>query len=129
MVHYSYMTKTLLLAEDEQGLREVLEDRFSEDGWKVVAVKDGEEAIIALRHQVFDLFILDLLMPNKDGFEVLTEMRSSPATQKTPVIVLSSLGTDDDIKHALKLGATDYFVKSQHPIGEVLEKAKAYITR
>jgi DNA-binding response OmpR family regulator len=120
--------KNLLIAEDEIILSSVLKDRFEEDGWSVTVTADGEATITAIKGGKFDLVLLDLIMPKKDGFEVLKEIRSESDFKDLPILVLSNLGSDEDIKKALGLGATDYFVKTQHPIGEILEKARAYET-
>ena len=71
-----------------------------------------------------DMILLDLLLPKKSGFEVLEQIKSDPALKTTPVIVLSNLGQDEDIKKALQMGADDYLVKTQHPINEVLDRVK-----
>lgn len=118
--------KKILIAEDEDILLNVLKDRFEADGWEVTIVKDGVEAMEAIAKSKFDLVLLDLLMPKKDGFEVLKEVRGNPELKTLPIIVLSNLGGDDDIKKALALGANDYFVKTQHPMSEIVEKAKQY---
>jgi len=119
----------ILIAEDEDTLRNVLKDRFESEGWDVFIAKDGEEATDSIKKNSLDLVLLDLLMPKKDGFEVLSEIRSVAELKTLPIIVLSNLGGDEDIKKALALGANDYFVKTQHPMSEVVEKAKAYISR
>ncbi len=119
--------KMLLIAEDDQTLREILEDSFEKAGWRVVAVQDGNAALEALRSHEFDLLLLDLLMPKKDGFAVLEEMKNDPAISGVPVIILSNLDSEEDIKRGLKLGAKDFFVKSHHPIGEIIEKAKTFV--
>ncbi|MEK7121932.1 MAG: response regulator, partial [Patescibacteria group bacterium] len=83
----------------------------------------------AIGKHAFDLVLLDLLMPKKDGFEVLKEVMNNPELKNLPIIVLSNLGGDEDIKKALALGAKDYFVKTQHPMSEIVEKAKKYESR
>lgn len=119
--------KKILIAEDEEILLNVLKDRFEGEGWAVATAQDGEEAIGAIKRSLPDLVLLDLLMPKKDGFEVLKEIRSNPEYKNLPVIiVLSNLGSDEDIKKALALGANDYFVKTQHPMSEIVEKVKKY---
>lgn len=118
--------KRILIAEDEEILSNVLKDRFEAEGWEVVRAVNGEEAIETIKKSPFDLVLLDLLMPKKNGFEVLKEVRSNPELKSLPIIVLSNLGGDDDIKKALTLGANDYYVKTQHPMSEVVEKAKKY---
>ena len=118
--------KKILIAEDEEILLNVLKDRFEAYGWEVTMAKDGIETIEAINKSKFDLVLLDLLMPKKDGFEVLEEVRNDPELKELQVIVLSNLGGEEDIKKALALGAKDYFVKTQHPMSEIVEKAKKY---
>ena len=119
--------KKILVAEDEEVLLNVIKDRFEAEGWEVITARDGEEAVVAIRKSRPDLVLLDLLMPKKDGFEVLKEIRGDPEFKTLPIIVvLSNLGSDEDIKKALALGANDYFVKTQHPMSEIVEKAKKY---
>ncbi len=125
--------KKILIAEDEDILLNVLKDRFEAEGWEVSVAKDGVEAMEAIekapKKSKFDLVLLDLLMPKKDGFEVLKEVMGNPELKNLPIIVLSNLGGDEDIKKALALGAKDYFVKTQHPMSEIVEKAKKYESR
>ncbi|MBI2062964.1 MAG: response regulator [Candidatus Yanofskybacteria bacterium] len=121
------MMKKILIAEDEEVLLNVLKDRFEAEGWTVVIAKDGEETVEAIKQSPPDLVLLDLVMPKKDGFEVLKEIRSNPEYKNLPIfIILSNLGSDEDIKKALALGANDYFVKTQHPMSEIVEKVKKY---
>lgn len=121
--------KKILIAEDEDILLNVLKDRFEAEGWEVSVAKDGVEAMVAINKSKFDLVLLDLLMPKKNGFEVLKEVMDNPELKNLPIIVLSNLGGDEDIKKALALGAKDYFVKTQHPMSEIVEKAKKYESR
>ena len=119
--------KKILIAEDEEVLLNVLKDRFEAEGWEVTTARDGEEAVESIKKIRPDLVLLDLLMPKKDGFEVLKEIRGDQEFKTLPIIVvLSNLGSDEDIKKALALGANDYFVKTQHPMSEIVEKAKKY---
>ncbi len=119
--------KKILIAEDEEVLLNVLKDRFEADGWTVIVARDGEEAVEDIKRSPPDLVLLDLVMPKKDGFEVLKEIRNNPEYKNLPIIiVLSNLGSDEDIKKALALGANDYFVKTQHPMSEIVEKVKKY---
>lgn len=118
--------KKILIAEDEDILLNVLKDRFEVEGWKVTVAKNGVEAMEFINKSKFDLVLLDLLMPKKDGFEVLKEVKDNPELKNLPIIVLSNLGGNEDIKKALALGANDYFVKTQHPMSEIVEKVKKY---
>lgn len=104
-----------------------LKDNLEVEGCTVDTAVNGEEAMERLRSRRPDIILLDLLMPKKDGFSVLEEVKKSSEWRLIPVIVLSNLGGDAEIKRALELGADDYFVKSQHPIEEVIEKVKEYL--
>lgn len=73
--------------------------------------------------------MLDLILPKKSGFDVLHEIKADPVLRSIPVIVISNLYQDEDIKRALQLGAEDYIVKSQHPINEVIDKVRGYIIK
>ena len=117
----------ILIVEDEEFLIRTLEDNLVAEGYTVDIAKDGEEAVEKIEKKKPNLVLLDILMPKKDGFYVLEEMKRNPEWKLIPVIVLSNLGEDTTIKRALEMGADDYFVKSQHPIQEVIEKVKDYL--
>ena len=117
----------ILIAEDEDFLIQTLKDNLNVEGCTVDIAKDGEEAVKKIGKKKPDLILLDLLMPKKDGFYVLEELKKNPKWKLIPVIVLSNLGEDTAIKRAMEMGADDYFVKSQHPIEEVIEKVKDYL--
>lgn len=117
----------LLIVEDEVALAKVLEEKFKKEKYEVRMAEDGVKAMEAVAKFVPEIILLDLLLPKKGGLEVLEELKNSEEWQNIPVIVLSNLDDDQNIKKALKLGAVDYFVKAQHPIKEVVEKVGAYI--
>src|SRR3989338_11208829 len=108
--------KKILIAENEETLLSVLKDRFEAEGWNVIVAKDGIEAMEAIDKSKFDLVLLDLLMPKKDSFEIIKEVRENQELKNMAIVVLSNLEPDGDIKKALALGANDYFVKTQHPM-------------
>lgn len=118
--------KKILIAEDEYILLDVLKNRFRADGWDVITAVNGDEAIEAIKKHSFDLVLLDLIMPQKDGFTVLKEIRENPTFKTLPIIVLSNLGDQDNIKKALELGANNYYIKTQHSMNEMIEKANQY---
>jgi len=117
----------ILIVEDEDFLIRALKDNLIADGYSVDTAKNGEEGIQKVKEKKPDLVLLDILMPKKDGFFVLEEIKKNPEWKLIPVIVLSNLGEDTTIKKALEMGADDFFVKSQHPIQEVIEKVKDYL--
>ena len=117
----------ILIVEDEEFLLRALKDNLEGEGYKIGIASDGDEAIKQIEEKKPDLILLDILMPKRDGFFVLEAIKSNPKWKLIPVIILSNLGDDDDIKKALGTGANDYFVKTQHPIEEVVEKVKEYL--
>lgn len=117
----------VLIVEDEDFLVRALEDNLVAEGCKVDIAKNGEEAVEKIGKNKPGLVLLDILMPKRDGFYVLEEIKKNPEWKLIPVIVLSNLGEDTSIKRALEMGADDYFVKSQHPIEEVIERVKDYL--
>jgi len=117
----------ILIVEDEEALFNVLRERFANEGYEVGIAEDGEKAIIEARKFKPDIILLDLILPKKDGLSVLEELKADAELKAIPVIILSNLAEDDSIKKGLALGAQDYFVKTQHPIGEVVEKVDSYI--
>lgn len=119
----------LLIVEDEKALAEVLRDEFQSHDFTVEVAMDGEAALEVLKTSMPDLILLDLLLPKKDGFEVLETIKSDRKLKHIPVIILSNLGQDEEIKRGLALGAKDYFVKTQHPLKEVVEKVKHYLIK
>ncbi|MFA6407515.1 MAG: response regulator [Candidatus Paceibacterota bacterium] len=114
----------ILIVEDEQALAKVLEEKLIKSGFEVKIAGDGEAALYAAGVFKPEMILLDLILPKKDGFEVLKELKASPTLATIPVIVLSNLGEDENLKKAFALGAKDYFVKSQHPINEIIDKVK-----
>lgn len=117
----------ILIVEDEEFLVLALQDNLEADGYKVDIAADGSAAIESMREHHPDLVLLDLLLPKQNGFFVLEEVSKHPELSQIPIIVLSNLGNDSDIKRALSLGAVDYFVKSQHMLAGVLVKVELYM--
>lgn len=115
--------KHILYVEDDKFLYTVMEKVLEEKGFKVTLAKDGEEAINILNSLTPDLMILDILLPKLDGFSVLEKMREDPSKKAIPVIVLSNLGTKEDIEKAKAFGVYKYFVKAytvpKQIVGEV----------
>lgn len=119
--------KHVLVVEDEEFLVRALTDNLLSEGCTTSVAMDGEAVFDELKKERPSLILLDLLLPKKNGFDVLRDLKASPEFQHIPVVVLSNLGEDAEIKRALDLGADDYFVKSQHPIQEVIEKVQEYL--
>jgi len=114
----------VFIVEDERALADVLKEKLEKEGFDADAIYSGEKAVSLIKKKKPDIILLDLLLPGKDGFEILTELKADKNLKNIPVIVLSNLSQDEDIKKALSLGAVDYYVKAQHPLKEVVEKVR-----
>ena len=119
--------KRVLIVEDDPHISKVYEIQTIKEGHIAVIARDGEEAIRLLEDENPDLVILDLMIPKKDGFWVLEEIRKSAKFSNIPVLIISNLGQKSDEARAIALGATEYLVKIDHPIQEVMKKVNAYL--
>lgn len=122
-------TQKIVLVEDDEILSKVLSTELHDAGFEVSQAFDGEAGLALVRSKRPDLVLLDLVLPKKHGFVVLEELKKSPETKAIPVIILTLLGEDEDIKKGLRLGANDYLVKSSHAVGEIVEKVKNFFAQ
>jgi len=118
---------TILLAEDDQFLQRMYATKLEQSGLLVVTASDGAKALELVKKKKPDLLVLDILMPKKDGFEVLQAVRADPSLKNVPVIVLTNLGEPDDVKRARKLGANDYLIKAHFLPSEVMHVIQKYL--
>ena len=112
--------KTIALIEDEAALAKIITEELTDAGFSVVLASDGIEGVNLVKTRKPDLVLLDLLLPKKHGFDVLKELKNMPDTATIPVIILTLLGSDEDVSKGLELGADDYLVKSQYGINEII---------
>lgn len=117
----------ILVVEDEKPMSSILGKELKKLDHEVEFAYDGADAAEKAKVEKPDLILLDLILPKMNGFEVLEKIKGDTDVASIPVIVLSNLGTDEDIKHAMKLGAVDYYVKAQHPLLEIVEKVSEFL--
>lgn len=122
-------TKKILLAEDEEFVARSYIRKLQVEGFEVLHAHNGEEVLKILTTEKPDLMLLDLMMPLKTGFEVLTEIKENGTEEvkKIPIVVASNLGQKSDIDTALSLGAVDFLVKSNISLKELVEKIKGHL--
>jgi DNA-binding response OmpR family regulator len=116
--------KRILVVEDETTLQKVLADVLLEESFEVEVASNGEDGLKAATEKKPDLILLDIILPKKDGFEVLQELKRDPKTKMLPVILLTNLSDPNDIQRAIDLGAKTYLVKSEYQLKDVVEKVK-----
>ena len=105
------MPRRVLLIEDEPNIIEALRFILSRDGWAVDTHSDGRTALDAVARRTPDLIILDAMLPNRSGFDILADLRADPATAALPVLMLTARGQKSDRETALRVGASKFMTK------------------
>lgn len=119
--------KNILIIEDDEFFRELVSKELASAGFAVSAAVDGKKGLEKVQSSKPDLVLLDLLLPNVDGFEVLATLKKDSKTASIPVIILSNLDSKEDIEKGLKLGASDFLIKSQFASDEIIAKIKGFL--
>jgi DNA-binding response OmpR family regulator len=123
------MKGKILLAEDDKFISRAYKDGLKRAGFEMVLAHDGKEAMAKIETEKPDLILLDLVMPGKNGFEVLTDLQMDEELKTIPVIILSNLGQDSDVQKGKELGAADYLVKADWSMKQVVEKVKEHLVK
>lgn len=116
--------RKILFIEDEMSLQKSLASRLKDEDFEMLSALDGEIGLRQAKEKKPDLIILDLVLPKKDGFEVLKELKSDPDLVSIPVIVLTNLEGNRDVEKALALGAFTYLVKANYSLDDTVLKIK-----
>ncbi|MFH1253113.1 MAG: response regulator [Candidatus Uhrbacteria bacterium] len=116
--------KLIYVAEDDLAYSRVYKSKLESEGFDVVIIVEGEKVIPALKKKRPDLLVLDLIMPGKNGFEILQEIRASQKLKNLKVIIASNLSQESDQDRAKKFGITDFFVKADVSVMEMVAKIK-----
>ncbi len=109
------MKRVILVADDSPTIRKFVSFSLMSQGFEIVVASDGMEALEKLPSGKIDLIITDLNMPNVDGFELIKTIRENDEFKEIPIIILSSLGSDEDIEKGIKIGANSYLIKPFDP--------------
>lgn len=116
--------KRILLAEDDRFLRRAAEAKLRQRGFDVRSAVDGDEALALAFADPPDLLLLDLLMPQRDGLEVLEALRACETTCAVPVVILSNSSKELEMRRAATLGAVDYWVKANLSLRELCDRVE-----
>ena len=114
------MPKKILFIEDESVMQKAVSEFLGVKGYQIVSALDGELGLRAAQAEKPDLILLDIILPKKNGFEVLKDLKSGADTKSIPVIVLTNLSEMGDIGKILELGVTTYLVKSDQSLKDIL---------
>jgi DNA-binding response OmpR family regulator len=115
----------ILIVDDEPSFRVFYRDMLNMAGFNVIEAEDGEAGWAMIQAEKPDMILLDVIMPKLGGLDVLKNIRANDETKETPVIILSAMGTKEDVKKGLDLGANDYLQKGLFSSRQVLAKIRA----
>ena len=116
----------ILIVEDERPLAHALELKLGHEGYQTTTAATGSQALSEGQSNAYDLILLDLILPEIDGFTILKELKAKGI--KAPIVVLSNLGQAEDQKKAKELGAADYLVKSNSPLSQIVALIKTLLS-
>lgn len=105
------MNKTILLTEDDKDLGELIETALESEGYTVLRVQDGVKAVETVQEHPVDLILLDIMMPTFSGYWFCDVFKKNPQTKDIPIIFISALNSENDIKRGMDLGASAYLTK------------------
>lgn len=121
------MTKILII-EDDAVLQKSLSEYLKSEGFETEVAADGDAGIETALKTKPDLILLDIVLPKKDGYEVLKAVKNDEQTKDVPVVLLTNLDSIADVEKALELGATTYLVKADYKLEEVVTKIKSILS-
>lgn len=119
--------KLILIIEDDPFLLQMYATKLEKAGFEVKSATDGVQGFKKAKESQPNLILLDLVMPVKDGFKVLEELKVNLETQSIPVVILSNLSEREDVQKCLQLGAIDYIIKAHFVPSEVIDKIEKII--
>lgn len=118
---------TVLLVEDDGFLASIFAQKFELEGFEVVYATNGEDGVRLAKKETPDVILLDLLMPKMDGFEALEQLKKEEKLKDVPVIIMSNLGSREDIERCYSLGAVGYIIKAHSLPHETVHMVKTLL--
>lgn len=119
--------KNILLIDDENEVAQVFQTGLSSAGFSVVVVSNGQSALDAVKSNKFDAILIDQMMPDMSGIDVLKTLKANEETKNIPMAMLTNFGHDEMVKEALNLGANDYILKYQVAPNDLVAKVKTLV--
>lgn len=120
--------KKVLIVEDDQFLREFYQELLESEGMDVDTASEGETAVSKIHEGGYDLVLLDIMLPKKDGLAILRETKINPSVNPNgPIVVLTNIGQDAIIKNCFEAGAAGYMIKSALNPDQVLQEIHNYL--
>lgn len=119
----------IVIAEDDKLISASLVQGFKDAGFEAIPAHDGEEALAKVKQHKPDVMVLDIMMPKLDGIGVMWEMKADPEISHTKVVMLTNMSDADTISKIIEAGGTDYLLKSDQSIDQVVDKVKEVLAR
>lgn len=119
----------VILAEDDKLISASLVQAFTDAGFEAHPAYDGEEALAVAKEIHPDIMVLDIMMPKLDGISVLWELKANPDLAKVPVVMLTNMSDADTISKIMEAGCTDYLLKSDQSVDQIVQKIKEVLSR
>lgn len=116
--------KSILLIEDDPFLIDIYATKFKEAGFVLEVATDGKEGLRKIEEKKPNLILLDIVLPQFDGWEVLRKLKSQAALKDIKVVILSNLGQKSEVEKGLRLGAIKYLIKAHYTPSEVVQEVK-----
>lgn len=118
------MAFKFLLIEDDDSIRELYLDEFKRSGFEIDGFATGKEGLASLGQKQYDVVLLDIMLPDTNGLEVLKQIKQNPASKNIKVVLLTNLAQDLIIKQGFELGAVGYLIKLSYNPEQVVEEVK-----
>jgi DNA-binding response OmpR family regulator len=119
----------LLIIEDDSFLKEIEIEKFNKNGFDTVTTMTVAEIEAYLKDKTPDIILLDLMLPNVDGFQILSMLKSNDKTKDAPIFIFSNLSDEKEIKRAMDAGAKEFLVKSNYTLDELIEKLTSAVPK
>ena len=119
--------KKILILEDELIISDLLAKKLSSEGYFVKTAQNGKDGMDLMLQEIPDLVLTDVIMPQKDGFTVIEEMKQNQALKSVPIIIISNSGQPVEIDRAKELGVSDLIIKTEFNLNEIIAKVKSKI--
>lgn len=120
---------TILIVEDDAFLSNMYVEKFRAEGFAVIAATNGTDAVKLAREELPAVVLLDVMLPQMDGFAVLGQLKADEATRNIPVLLLTNLSQKEDVDRGRELGAADFLIKAHFMPNEVVRKVQAVLNK
>lgn len=119
----------ILIIEDEQFIRDIYKRQLEKAGISVDGFGNGTEGLQALSQNKYDIILLDIMLPDLNGLEILKQVKQNPPLKDIPVIMLTNLGQDEVIKEGFALGAQGYFIKASYTPDQIVQEVQNILAK